>query len=95
MNNDYSEIKRAAEQRKSELEHFGMPGSFSVDPKILLDLIADAERLSWLDKQVELVIDNRSYAQPEGEVVANRWTVEEPCSDIRGAIDQMCRSMQP
>ena len=92
---DISKIKEAARQRKSELEHFGMPGSFQIDPQIVLDLIADWERLSWLDKQYEQVIENHTYHSPEGELSAYRWVVEEPCGDIRTAIDAYCARIQP
>lgn len=60
MNTDYSEIKRAAEQRKSELDHFGMPGSFSVDPKVLLDLLAEIESLK--DQLADIGLQYRADA---------------------------------
>lgn len=91
----YAELKKSAQQRKVELEHFGMPGSFSVDPQVLLDLIADAERLDWLDKQYQCVTDGHTQAQPEGELVSYRWVVDEPAGDIRTAIDMYANGQQP
>ena len=92
---DYAELKSQARQRKSELEHFGTPGNFGINPSVLLELIADAERLEWLNKQYEVVTANHNYSQPEGEVVAYRWTIEEPCGDVRSAIDMMATNLQP
>lgn len=91
----HAELKKAAQQRKAELEHFGVPGSFSVDPQVLLDLIADAERLDWLDKQYSCVTDGHTQAQLEGELVSYRWIVDEPAGDIRTAIDMYANGQQP
>lgn len=92
---DYQELKLQAKARKSELEHFGMPGNFGIDPSVLLDLIADAERLDWLDKQYQCVTDGHTQSQPEGELVSYRWVVDEPAGDIRSAIDMYASGQQP
>lgn len=91
----YEELKRAAKFNQAQSEHFGTPAGITVPVSVILDLIADADRLSWLNKQSLPVIDGQSYANPEGELVAYRWTVEEQCADIRTAIDIMANRMQP
>lgn len=91
----YEDLKKQAAHCKAQLEHFGMPGSFSIDPSILLGLIADAERLDWLDKQYQCVTDGHTQAQPEGELVSYRWVVDEPAGDIRTAIDMYANGQQP
>lgn len=39
----HGELKRAAIQRKNELEHFGIPGTFQIDPDAFLSILAELE----------------------------------------------------
>lgn len=41
--NGHEDIKRAAIQRKNELEHFGFPGTFQIDPDAFLSILAELE----------------------------------------------------
>lgn len=51
------------------------------------ELRKDAQRLDWLDGQYSPVIDGQTASDPEGEVVAYRWAVEDQSSSVRDAID--------
>lgn len=54
---------------------------------IATDLRQDARRLNWLDARMSPVIENQSYAQPEGELAGYDWGVFGQCGSVREAID--------
>jgi hypothetical protein len=53
------------------------------------DLIADAERLEWLDAQRQADIGSiyNSSGEPEQELRGYCWAIEGQCYDVRTAID--------
>ena len=80
----YAELKKSAQQRKAELEHFGMPGSFSVDPQVLLNLIADAQRYEWL-------CDGNGYFMEEEMICGHGNEKARADAAIDSAIENGCR----
>jgi len=59
----------------------------TVPAGVMLEILRDVERLDWLDGQYSPVIDGQTASDPEGEVVAYRWSVEDQSSSVRDAID--------
>lgn len=52
------------------------------------ELRKDSERLDWMNKNCHsYVTESHTMQDPEGEVVAYRWSIEQPEADIRSAID--------
>lgn len=78
------------EQLKAENEALRKDKSEPCDGCFMAEvesLRKDSERLNWLDSRSAPVIENQSYAQPEGELTGYDWGVFGQCGSVREAID--------